>query len=170
MTSLIAEKVRNNDGLFFKKFTLAREKMERFLVQNKSLITLLLTNMSKGQRTTKMKDLFNFLVEEGCVGKEVTAEEAIAQLGLRGRFLEVDSVQVSTAISDDTKSTLFVKDAITRALPCPLCRGLLDPTKSVSYDHITPIRDGGTGDVKNVQLVHPFCNSSEIGKEAKARM
>jgi hypothetical protein len=164
MTSLIAEKVRNNDPLFFKKFTLARQKMEDFLIQNKSLITLLLTNMSKGQRTSKMKDLFNFLVEEGYAGKQTSAEEAIAQLGLRGRFLEIDSAQVSTAISDDTKSTLFVKNAITRALPCPLCNGLLDPMKSVSYDHITPVRDGGTGEIKNAQLVHPFCNSSEIGK------
>jgi hypothetical protein len=165
VTALIAEKVRNNDQAFFRKFTHSRGTMEQFLIQNKSLITLLLTNMSKGQRTSKMKDLFNFLVEEASDSRKPTAEAAIAQLGLRGRFLEVDAPQVSPQISDETKSTVFVRDAITKALPCPLCKGLLDPGKSVSYDHITPVRDGGTGDIKNTQLVHPYCNSSEIGKK-----
>jgi len=166
MTALIAEKIRNNDHAFFRKFTLSREKMEAFLIVNKSLITLLLVNMSKGQRTSKMKDLFNFLVDAVHSGTELTPEAAIAQLGLRGRFLEVDSPQVSTQISDDTKSSLFVREAITKALPCPLCKGLLDPTKSVSYDHITPVREGGTGDIKNAQLVHPYCNTSETGKKS----
>jgi hypothetical protein len=168
MTALIAEKTRNNDHDFFKKLTIGRKKVEQFLIQNKSLITLLLTNMSKGQRTSKMKDLFNFLVEETHATKELTPESAIAQLGLRGRFLEVDSSQVSAQISDDTKSTLFIKNAIASALPCPLCKGLLDPSKSISYDHIVPVRQDGTGDIKNVQLVHPYCNSSETGKKTAA--
>jgi HNH endonuclease len=164
MTSLIAEKVRNNDNQFFKKFSVAREKVEAFLIQNKSLITLLLTNMSKGQRTSKMKDLFNFLVGEVHAGRQLTSEAAVAQLGLRGRILDVNTPQAAVQITDDTKSMLFVREAIGKALPCPLCKGLLDPTKSVSYDHIKPVRDGGTGDIANAQLVHPYCNTAEVNK------
>jgi len=165
MTTLITEKVRNNDHEFFKTFTRAREKVEKFLIQNKSLITLLLTNMSKGQRTSKMKDLFNFLVAEVRAGRALTSEGAVAQLGLRGRILDVNTPQTSPHISDDTKSMVYVKQALDKALPCPLCSGLLNPTKSVSYDHIKPVRNGGGGDVSNTQLVHPYCNSSELHKQ-----
>lgn len=166
MTTLIAEKVRNNDQLFFRKFTKARQKVENFLIENKSLITLLLTNMSKGQRTSKMKDLFNFLVNEADAGRSLTPEAAVAQLGLRGRILDMNSPQTSPHISDDTKTIVFMRQALTKAMPCPLCKGFLDPSKSVSYDHIKPIRDGGTGDIANTQLVHPYCNSSETHKKA----
>lgn len=164
LTALISEKVRNNDQYFFRKFTRARDKMEKFLIENKSLITLVLTNMSKGQRTLKMKDLFDFLVDEVNSARELTPEGAIKQLGLRGRVLEVSSPQTTPHISDDTKSMVFVREAITKAMRCPICSGLLDPSKSVSYDHIKPRREGGTGDPSNTQLVHPFCNSSEEGK------
>jgi hypothetical protein len=164
LTTLISDKIRNNDNQFFKDFTLAREKIEKFLIQNKSLITLLLTNMSKGQRTSKMKDLFIFFVAEVRAGKELTAEAAVAQLGLRGRILDVTTPQTSPHISEDTKSMAYVKQALANALPCPLCKGLLDPNKSVSYDHIKPVRDGGTGSIENTQLVHPYCNSSELQK------
>ena len=35
---LVTEKIRNNDSGFFKKFTCARQALESFLVENKSLI------------------------------------------------------------------------------------------------------------------------------------
>jgi hypothetical protein len=168
MTTLVTDKLRNNDQQFFRTFTLVREKVEDFLVRNKSLITLLLANMSKAQRTAKMKDLFNFLVDHARAGKPLTAEEAIVQMGLRGRILDVTAPQATPHISDETKSMLYVQQALERALPCPLCRGLLDPSKSVSYDHITPVREEGTGHISNIQLVHPYCNSSEVGKKPAA--
>lgn len=164
MAGLITDKIRNNDQQFFQKFTVGRDAVESFLIQNKSLITLLLTNMSKAQRTSKMKDLFNFIVTEAHAKKELKPEAAIAQLGLRGRILEISTPQTTAHISDDTKSMVFLRDAITKAMRCPLCKGLLDPSKSVSYDHIAPVRHGGRGDLDNTQLVHPYCNSSELQK------
>jgi len=91
MAALISEKVRNNDQHFFKKFTHARERLEKFMIKNKSLVTLALTNMSRTQRTAKMKDLFSFLVQEAYEDKELTAEAAVAQLGLRGHILQVST-------------------------------------------------------------------------------
>jgi len=32
--------------------------------------------------------------------------------------------------------------------------------KSVSYDHIVRVRDGGPGDLDNLQLTHPYCNQA----------
>jgi hypothetical protein len=34
-----------------------------------------------------------------------------------------------------------------------------DPNKSVSYDHIVRVSEGGSGDQTNVQMVHPYCNT-----------
>ena len=62
-------------------------------------------------------------------------------------------------ISDDTKTFVYVKQAIENALRCPICDGLLDPGKSVSYDHKVRLREGGTGSQSNVQMAHPYCNT-----------
>ena len=54
---------------------------------------------------------------------------------------------------------LFMTTALASAIMCPICGGYLHPSKSVSYDHITPRRDKGTGEAANGRLVHPFCNT-----------
>ncbi|MGJ8624729.1 MAG: HNH endonuclease [Yoonia sp.] len=46
---------------------------------------------------------------------------------------------------------------------CSICGGYLHATKSVSYDHILPSSKGGTGELENAQLVHPFCNTGLKG-------
>jgi hypothetical protein len=160
MTALLTERVRNNDTQFFKKFTRARSIIENFLVANKSLIALIQQNMSKAQRVPRMKQLFEYLIEVGASGAQPIAEEAIAQLGLRGRILDVNSAQNTLNFSDDAKSMLFVTAALAGALRCPICQGYLHPTKSVSYDHIVRRQDGGNGDVANGQMAHPFCNTA----------
>jgi hypothetical protein len=159
MMMLIAEKIRNNDGGFFKKFSMARAKMEQFLIQNKSLIGILLQNMSKRQRVANTCELLQFLVVECGDGRIVTPEAAISRLGLRGRVFDVDASHGPTYFPDDVKSMAFVGKALENALKCPICDGLLDPAKSVSYDHKVPRREGGTGDIENAQLVHPYCNT-----------
>lgn len=159
MASLIAEKLRNNDNLYFKKFTAARKNLEKFLMSNKSLIGILLQNMGKGNRVSKMRDLFSFLVAESA-DRLVLPEEAIAHLGLRGRIFDVNAIQQGpTRFSDDDKSQIFITKALSNALTCTVCGGMLDPNKSVSYDHLTRVRDGGTGTPSNGDLVHPFCNT-----------
>jgi len=159
MTQLIAERVRNNDGGFFKKLSSVRAKLENFLMENKSWLSLLLQNMSRSQRISKTRDLFSYLVTEFAEGKKVTPEAAIARLGLSGRFIDVDAAQSTTKFSDDAKSMAFIKAATQAAIKCPICSGMLDPRKSVSYDHIVRVEDGGTGHPDNAQLAHPFCNT-----------
>ncbi|HEX4321887.1 MAG TPA: DUF262 domain-containing protein [Acidobacteriaceae bacterium] len=175
MAAVIQERLRNNDSGFFKKFTAARSRLEQFLVENKSLIGIILQNLSKGSRVSKMKDLFEYLVAQlHDPGNTVKVEDAISHLGLRGRILDVNSSQTTSQISDETKSMVYVKEAIRNAIRCPICGGILDPSKSVSYDHIEPKRKGGSGDHSNVQLAHPYCNTgykeSETSAAEKAAM
>ena len=162
MTSLIQDKLRNNNSTFFREFSIARKRLEQFLIDNKSVLGVILQNLSKGQRVPRMRDLFDFLVTTlRDQGKQVKVEDAIGHLGLRGRILDVNVIQTGPRISDDTKSSVYVQEAIKNALRCPVCGGILDPKKSVSYDHIIPKRDHGTGDITNTQMAHPYCNSNK---------
>lgn len=160
ITQLIAERVRNNDESFFKKFSTVRAKLEKFLMDNKSWLSLLLTNMSRSQRISKTRDLFSYLVTNFESDKKVSPEAAISHLGLRGRFFDVEGTHSRAKFSDDAKSIAFLKAATLSALKCPVCAGLLDPRKSVSYDHKVRVREGGTGDANNAQLAHPYCNTA----------
>lgn len=159
MCSLISEKLRNNDKLWFKKFTNSRRGIENFLIENKSVIGILLQNLGKKTRVPRMKEMLARLVEQYSCGNAPTAQEIFSHLGLSGKIYDITSSQRSTEFSDDTKSQIFYRRAIEKAEKCPVCGGLLDITKSVSYDHIVPIRDGGLGSVENGQMVHPYCNT-----------
>lgn len=163
MVLLIARKLIDNDSGFFVKFTKAREKMESFLIDNKSLIGILLQNMNKQARVSKMRDLYQFLIDSFANENNVKVESAIEHLGARGRILDITTAAQTTSFSDETKSELFVKKALESSIKCSICQGLLDPTKSVSYDHIKPVRDGGTAEISNGDLVHPYCNQSIKG-------
>jgi hypothetical protein len=160
VVSIIQEKLKNNNSEWFKQFTSARASLENFLLDNKSVIGMLIVNLSKGQRVSKMKDLIELLVSEfKTPGTEVTIEQAIASLGLSGRIVDVRSITKSPVISDDTKAAVYLRDALPKALHCPICNGLMEPKKSVTYDHILRVRDEGSGDMDNVQMAHPYCNS-----------
>lgn len=163
MAALLTERVRNNDQQFFKTFTRARRAVESFLVDNKSLISLVQQNMSKAQRVPKMKRLFEYLIETAAGDKELVPENAIAEMGLRGRILDIKALQTSPSFTDDSKTMMFMTAALSSALKCPLCGGYLHPSKSVSYDHIVRKQDGGSGDPSNGQLAHPFCNTGLKG-------
>lgn len=156
--NLIADRLNNNDSGFFKKFTRARKGVETFLINNKATIGLLLQNMSRGTRVSKMRDLMKFLIDEFSKENEVSIEQVIQFVGARGRILEITSAATGVAFSDNTKSEVFLTQALQAALECPICHGLIDPAKSVSYDHKLRVREGGKGSKDNAQLAHPYCN------------
>jgi hypothetical protein len=160
MTTLIASKIRDNDGAFFKIFTRGRARLEKFLIENKSLLGIVLQNMSRAQRVPKMSDLFQYLIAQSSAGIDVKPEAAMSHIGVAGRIFDLNTGQASVQVSDDAKSIVFVREAISAALRCPECNGLLHPTKSISYDHILRAKDGGTADANNIQMTHPFCNSA----------
>lgn len=160
MVATVSEKLRNNDGGWFLKFTKARKQIEAFLIEHKSLIGVILQNLAKPSRIPKMRDMFNFMVTTANAGQDITPQGLITHLALSARIYDVAVPSRSVDFTDDTKSMIFYRDAIKREHVCPVCSGLVDITKSVSFDHMTPRRAHGLGTVENGQMVHPYCNTA----------
>jgi hypothetical protein len=161
IAALIADKLSNNDSGFFKRFTKGRPAIEDFLIDNKSLIGALLQNLNKHQRVPKVKQMFDYLVDEATAGRPLTAENVIKAIGQTGRIVDVRNVQTSQNVSDETKNALMIRTAIATAPRCPICNGRLEPNKSKSMEHVIDKKFDGTGDIDNIQLAHVYCNNSK---------
>ena len=159
MVAAITDKIRKNDDGWFKKFTQGRSKLEKFLIDNKSALGVILQNLSRKKRISTMRELFDFLVKEAIGSKPIKPENVFNHIGISGRIYDLTVNKQGTVFSDETKSQIFYRRAIDSAQICPICKGLLDVSKSVSYDHKVPRREGGRGNVENGQMVHPYCNT-----------
>lgn len=163
MARLIAERVRNNDSGFFKKFTNVRKQLEDYLVANKSLIGQAFANINRDARVLRVRDLLNELVKRFDKGETFTTEDVLATIGLGGRILDVKASTKGKKVSEATKAALAISAGLKAAPECPICKGLLYTKKSVSYDHDKPAHAGGTGAIENIRMTHPYCNTGIKG-------
>jgi hypothetical protein len=159
MAAVVTEKIRNNDNGWFRKFTLARKELEKFLIDHKSFIGIVLQNLNRKSRILKMRDLFDFLVAEANAGRSLEPGAVAKRLGLSGKVYDLTMQPTSANFSDDAKSQIAFRTQIGIIPRCPICGGCLDVSKSVSYDHIQRVQDGGLGHADNGQLVHHYCNT-----------
>jgi len=158
--SLIGKKLSDNDSLFFKNFTSIRSKLETILIENKELIaTIIQKNLSRN-RVSKYHDFLQILINSLVRNETVDPSDLVRFSELEGKVIAGDFKRTTSKISDETKSKVFINVALNSALKCPICEGYLDVEKSVSYDHIERVQDGGLGSGDNCQLTHPYCNQS----------
>lgn len=158
--SLIAEKLVNNDKLFFKKFTDIRSRLEDLLILNKDLIAMILQKNISQNRVRKYHELLSGIIEGLCRGDDIDEEDIIKISELEGKLLSGELKRKNPKINHDVKSKVFIHIALENAPKCPICSGYLDTEKSVSYDHIIRVREKGSGAVDNIQLTHPYCNQA----------
>ncbi len=160
MATLIAEKLVNNDSVFFTKFTNSRETIEKILVSRKDLIATILQKHLSKKRNAMYAKLIGELVRRISQGEEIMDAKIVEITELEGKIVVGDFVSTETEFNDEAKSKTFLDRALESAIKCPICKGYLDPEKSVSYDHIVRQREEGTGNAENCQLTHPYCNQS----------
>ncbi len=153
-------KLANNDSGYFAKFTKVRADLERILVDNKDLISIILQRVQSYRRTDRFQSLLDSLVSGLLEGNPITEDYIVTATGFTGKILTGTATKASKDFSDDTKSGVFIRSALSSALKCPICGGYLDVAKSVSYDHGTRVREGGAGTADNCALTHPYCNQS----------
>lgn len=158
--ALIAEKLNNNDKLFFKKLTSVRAKLEDILVKDKELIAMIIQKNSHRVRDIRYKEFLDDLIKKLVLDEDVTENELIQLAGLQGKIVAGSISTKNKKFTDDQKSKIFINAALSSAIRCSICNGFLDATKSISYDHIVRVREGGCGDHDNGQLTHPYCNQS----------
>jgi hypothetical protein len=58
-----------------------------------------------------------------------------------------------------TKGAAYLRGALPIAPKCPTCGGIMH-VNGMQVGHIRPRREGGTGELVNSQMQHPFCNST----------
>ncbi len=59
----------------------------------------------------------------------------------------------------ESKSAIFIKEALEIGIKCKICSGFIH-SNSITFDHIERKQDGGTGEIDNGQIAHPYCNST----------
>jgi hypothetical protein len=65
--------------------------------------------------------------------------------------------------SKDTRSAVYLKQAVESPLRCAICRARMRPP--LSSDHIKRLEDGGMGTSDNLQFTHFFCNTGYKEKQ-----
>lgn len=160
MATLLARKLVNNDAHFFQKFSSVRKDVEEALVAHKRLIAAVIQNTRSAKRYDVIADLFMYLIEAYNKGDVPTEQDIVNKAGVEGKIILGAEKQQSPRFSPETKSSIYLRDALASALRCSICSGYLDPAKSISYDHKTRVREGGIGNEENGQLAHHYCNQS----------
>lgn len=72
--------------------------------------------------------------------------------------MEASQPSVAKEFSTEKKSAVYIKEALGKAPRCRICNGLIH-RNSISIDHIQRKSDGGTADIDNGQITHPYCNT-----------
>lgn len=158
--TLVGRKLSNNDKVFFNKFTQARSKLEKILVNHKDLIATIIQKHISPKRVDKYADFLDDLINHLNTSDDLNELEIIRISGLDGKIFVGTGSDPTKNFSDDAKSEAFITTALRSSIKCPICEGYLDTDKSVSYDHIIRARDGGAGRSENCNLTHPYCNQS----------
>jgi hypothetical protein len=159
----VADAIRNNNGKWFQEFSHARKTIEKILVERKSVVNQGLANINSRQRIDRVSNLLRELVKSIKEGKKISDQNLLNFLGLSGKAGSLQIIDAPQGFSDDTKSAIFLQDALKGAMRCKICAGYLDASKAISYDHVKPLRQGGKGVKDNGQLSHPFCNTGIKG-------
>lgn len=159
-TKFISEKLANNDGEFFKHFTKVRSKIEDFLIDHKDLIATVLQKQGSNKRV----DIYSKIIDQIYLAlknnQAVTEQDIIDWALLTGKIFVGNEKNTSSRFTDEAKSRIFIYSTLKNALKCPICQGYIDSEKSISYDHIERVQDGGLGNYENGQLSHPYCNQA----------
>lgn len=157
---LIARHLSNNNRNFFKNFSSIRSRLERLMIEHKDLIAMIIQKPGSNLRAQKYSLFLDSLILELQKDHIIDELKLISLSGLEGRIISGDFKKTSQKINDEQKSKVFITSALKSAITCPICNGYIDSVKSVSYDHIIRVRDGGNGSAENCQLTHPYCNQS----------
>ncbi|MFC1911706.1 HNH endonuclease family protein [Chloroflexota bacterium] len=148
----------------FESFTKVRKEFESFLLKYKRLSSQVVYKYGSSLKGyLPMNELLLFILNTMIEGKG--EKEVISEMGKEKRFSFLQPYDSSeqhvtgTDFNKDTKSEVFLKEALKEPIRCAICGGLIH-YNSISIDHIQRKKDGGLGTIDNAQLTHPYCNTT----------
>lgn len=156
---LIADKVINNDSEFFKKFTSIRGTLENILIEKKDILSTIIQRHISNRRASIHASVLEHIVKQLILNEIPTDTQLVSVAKLEGKIVVGSPTTSAIEFSEEVKSKVFIISAIHAAQRCAICNGYLDPTKSVSYDHIKEKKSGGIGNIENCNMTHPYCNT-----------
>lgn len=148
-----------------KEFISIREKFEDLLIEYDFAIQQILRQFrGSSNALPHIKSFYLKLMKELIAtdnNKEVSIKNVLADDEFKFvKINESDDFEIlSKDFSDETKSSVFITEALDKALRCKICNARIH-TNSVSFDHIIRKEDGGIGEIDNAQIAHPYCNSA----------
>ena len=147
----------------FPDFTRIRRAFEALLLDHKVLVNQTVVKFGSGLKGFgRLQGLFSHIIDELISGK--STGDIIAALPKHPHFsflqpAEFEGPRTRRDFDADTKSAVFLKEALADPLRCRFCGGLIH-FNSFSIDHIVRRADGGFGATDNGQLTHPYCNTT----------
>lgn len=145
-------------------FIKVRGVIEDFLVNHKHLVNQITYKYGSGLKGYRqLADLLKLVF----VGYQQGDNEEAVLLRIfeKYSFLRKEISAEGSAnkeFSTDTKSEVFLREALGKALRCTICNGYVH-TSSITIDHIERRQEGGNNLAVNGQLTHPYCNSTIKG-------
>jgi hypothetical protein len=152
--------IENSDA--FVKFTQVRSQFEEFLLEHRDFVNQIGHEVYGNEKRIKATVLMYKVLFEGLVNVE-SVEHIVEQMRshVELKFLRditSDNKEYGRDFSTDTKSAVYIREAIEKSLRCAICNARMD-SKSISFDHKERKQDGGLGTPDNAQLTHPYCNT-----------
>ncbi|WJW97227.1 HNH endonuclease family protein [Priestia aryabhattai] len=165
ITALILEfENSKNTKVSYTEFTKVRETFEEIILENDYLIQQVVRRHRSALKAYPyIKDFYLNIILKLSGGKH--KEKVIDEILQSKEFNYLTSISSSDPVvqggkfSAKTKSAVFMKEALEKALKCKLCNGYIH-ANAITIDHIVRKQDGGQGTLENGQLSHPFCNTT----------
>jgi hypothetical protein len=149
----------------FKDFIKVREMFEDILIEYDFAVQQILRHYRGSTKALPHIKTFYISLMEELLKSSNTKELAIKSVLQKEafKFIKVNDTEdieiTNSNFSDETKSSVFITEALEKALRCKICNARIH-MNSISFDHKQRKEDGGLGDADNAQLTHHYCNSA----------
>ena len=149
----------------FNDFIKVRESFEKFIISYDYLIQQITRkDRSAFAAIPHVVELYMLLVTK--LNNNLNLTEVINEILLEEKFKYLilhnqitDDKEVYANFTTESKSEVFIKEAMKNGLKCKICNGFIHKN-SITIDHIERKEDGGKGNSDNGQLSHPYCNTT----------
>jgi 5-methylcytosine-specific restriction endonuclease McrA len=142
----------------WRDFIEVRMKFEKFILDNDDLVSQITRKKRSG--TEAYSDIRDFFLK--VINLLKTNEDNILSEVIKIKkfnYLKINDQNQDLLTTTDRKSAVFLREAFNGCIKCSICNGYLH-TNSISMDHIVRKREGGMNDSSNLQMTHPYCNST----------